>query len=253
MVFAGFLLLGSVSPGFAQTSQAALENLAERISEKRAKLEQLSNQIEQEKQQYNEELRSLQTQIGDVKVQINRQQTRLSEIRADIAEVRREMQASRTSVEEVRPLVARTLTRLKTYIKNGLPFQVSERISEVETLERLLQEGNLETRTILTRVWNMIESEFRMTTESGIYRQTIRLNGEEQLAEVARLGTVFLYFKTFDDRYGYAVPANGGTEWTYRLAEDRAERERIVTLFDSLRKNLRQGFYTIPNPYADQG
>jgi uncharacterized phage infection (PIP) family protein YhgE len=245
----------AASPAFAQSTDAesstALQQLAERIAEKRAKVERLSNQIEQEKNQYNEELRSLQAQIGDVEVQINRQQTRLAEIRSDIQEVRQEMQASQTSLEDIKPLVARTLEGLKSYIRNGLPFQVSERISEVETLERLLNEGNLDTQTILTRVWNMIESEFRMTTESGIFRQTITVDGEEQLAEVARLGTVLLYFKTFDDRYGYAVPADGGDGWSYRLAHNRTERQQIVTLFDSLRKNLRQGFFTVPNPYAE--
>jgi hypothetical protein len=125
---------------------------------------------------------------------------------------------------------------------------VPERISEVETLERLLREGNLETQTVLTRVWNMVEAEYRLTSESGIYRQTIEVGGEEQLSEVARLGTVLLYFRTFDDRYGYAVPTPDG--WRYQLARNRQERQKLQTLFDSLRRNLREGFFDVPNPYS---
>ena len=233
---------------FPQETQDALTNLARRIAEKRAQVESLSDEVQLTKTEYNEELRSLETQIADVEIQINREELRLRQIAQDLQEARRSIERTRTSGEDLEPIVAQTLVRLKSYIRNGLPFQIEERVAEVETLERLLSEGNMAAETILTRLWNMIESEFRLTSESGIYRQTVEIQGEAQLAEVARLGTVLLYFKTFDDRFGYAVPS--GSDWSYTLVTDRERSQQIEKLFDSLRRNLREGFYTIPNPYA---
>jgi hypothetical protein len=234
---------------FAQTGQEALANLAQQIAEKRSRVEELSSQVDGEKSRFNEELRSLETQIADVEVQISREERRLAQIEQDIEETRQDMQRSQTSIEDIEPMVVGILANMKTYIREGLPFQVPERVAEVDTLERLLSEGNLETQTVLTRVWNMVEGEYRLASESGIYRQTIEVEGEEQLAEVARLGTVLLYFKTFDNRFGYAVPDGAG--WRYEVAANREERQKIQTLFDSLRRNLREGFFDVPNPYSE--
>lgn len=236
---------------FPQESQEALTNLARRISEKRAQVESLSDEVQLSKTEYNEELRSLETQIADVETQINREELRLRQVERDLQEARRQMERARTSGDEIAPLVAQFLVQLQRYIRSGLPFLVDERLSEVEELERILMEGTVGAETVLTRTWNLLESEFRLTSESGIYRQTISVDGESQLAEVARLGTVLLFFQTFDDRYGYAVPS--GNDWTYRMAESREESQQISNLFDSLRRNLREGYYTIPNPYAQEG
>lgn len=233
---------------FAQTTQEVLVNLAEQIAERRARVESLQDEIQQTREEYNEEVRSLATQIADVEVQINREELRLAQIQQDIQRARQAIAAAQESVAEVEPLVRTTLEQLRTYIRTALPFQVEDRLAEVDTLERLLDDGNLDAQTILTRLWNTVESEFRLTEESGLFRQTIQVAGDQQLAEVARLGMVMLFFRTFDDRFGYAVPDSAG-EWRYVVARSREESDQIEELFESLRRNLREGFFTLPNPY----
>ena len=233
---------------FAQTSQDALANLARRIAEKRSQVESLSNELELTKTDYNEQLRSLATQKADVETQIKREQLRLQQIEQDLEEYQASIQQNEAVLDDLEPLLAQVLERTRSYIENGLPFQVSDRLSELDTLERLLQEGSLEADALLARVWNTVESEFRLTTESGIYRQTIELAGEPQLAEVARLGMALMYFRTLDNQYGYAVQRDG--EWEYRAAQGRDETQQIAELFDSLRRNLREGFFELPNPLS---
>jgi hypothetical protein len=151
-------------------------------------------------------------------------------------------------LKNITPLAGRILLQLKDYINESLPFQVPQRLSEVETLSRLLDEGHLDTGNILARIWNLIESEFRLTTESGLYRQVIEINGESMLSEVARLGMVLLYYKTFNGKYGYAVQIED--EWRYIQARSVDEERHIDYLFNSLRKNLWEGYFTLPNPYS---
>jgi archaellum component FlaC len=233
---------------YAQTSDEALSNLAERIAEKRSQVESLSAELELAKTEYNEQLRSLATQQADVEAQIKREELRLDQIEQDLEEYKARIEQTRSALEDIEPMIARVLVQLETYIRNALPFKVPERLEEVETLKRLLDEGSLETGKLLARIWNMVESEFRMTTESGLYKQSIEIDGSSQLAEVARLGMVFMYIRTLDERYGYVVPAGNG--WEYKVTEDREEQQQIAELFDSLRKNLREGFFDIPNPTA---
>lgn len=242
------VLLLATAPAFSQTTQEALANLAEQIAERRARVEALSDQVQQTRDEYNERVRSLATQIADVEVQINREQLRLAQIDQDLESARESIAEARGSVADVEPLVATTLVQLRNYINDALPFQKEDRLQEVDNLTTLLQDGSLEPQTIVTRVWNTVEAEFRLTQESGLFRQTIMVNGERQLAEVARLGMVMLYFRTFDDRYGYAR-RNGEGGWEYTVARTRDERDHIETLFDSLRRNLREGFFALPNPY----
>ncbi len=232
---------------FSQTD--VLTTLAGRIAEKRSRVEALSNEVELAKTQYNEQLRSLASQIADVEIQINREKLRLEQIDQDITRARSVIETARDSVAEIDPLIASVIARYRDYVETHLPFQTPERLQEIETLERLFTDGSIDAAMALSRLWNTLESEFRLATENGLYRQTIEVSGEYQLAEVVRLGMVLLYFKTFDDRFGYAVPGTDGA-WFYTLASSRQEQEMIGELFDSMRRNLREGSFLLPNPLA---
>jgi DNA repair exonuclease SbcCD ATPase subunit len=236
---------------FAQNTQEVLLNLSEQIAARRARVEALQEEVQQTRRQYEEEVRSVAAQIADVEVQINREELRLAQIQQDIDQARQSIAAAEDSVADVEPLVLTTLEELRTYIQSALPFQVEDRMEEVDQLERLLDQDTLDAQTILSRLWNTLESEYRLTEESGLFRQTIVVGGEPQLAEVARLGMVMLYFKTFDDRFGYAVP-DGNANWSYVAAATREESDQIEALFEALRRNLREGFFTLPNPYEGQ-
>lgn len=231
----------------SQTAQEVLAEFATRIADKRGQVETLSDEVELTKSQYNEQIRSLATQIADVEIQINREEIRLAQIEQDLARARLAIAASDEQVADIQPIIFAVMDEMRAYVEEALPFQVDERLSELDTLERIMNDGSLEAQTVLTRLWNALEAEFRLASESGIYRQTVTISGEEQLAEVARLGMVLMYVRTFDDRFGYAY--REGDAWAYQIAPTRDEQEQIAELFDSLRRNLREGFFDLPNPY----
>ena len=243
-------LIGFFTNAFGQDADNMLRDLAQQVAEKRSEVESLSNELELMKTDYNERMRSIAAQRADIETQINREELRLAKIQRDLEEYRATIDSSRTSIEGIEPLVSEVLGKMRDYIESALPFQVPGRLGEIETLERLLVDGSLEADKILARTWNFLDSEFRLTRESGIYHQTIFLDGQLQLAEVARLGMVFLYFKTLSDKYGFVVHSPDG--WRYTRSRSREEDRQIAFLFDSLRKNLREGFFTIPNPEGDR-
>lgn len=234
---------------FPQTTQEVLSNLAQQIVERRARVETLSDEVAQTREAYAEQVRSLAAQIADVEVQTNRERLQLLQLDQDLERARAEIAAAEGSVTDVEPIVRTALAAYRTYVREALPFQTEDRLAEIDNLEQILDDGNVEPRTVLTRLWNTVQSEFRLAGESGLFRQTIEVEGESQLAEVARLGMVLMYFRTFDDRYGYVVPVGGG-RWEYLVATNREEARQISELFEGLRRNLREGFFDLPNPYG---
>lgn len=239
-----------ILPSYSQTTEEVLSNLARQIAERRARVEMLSEQVARTREQYDERLRSLTAQIANTEIQIHRENLRLDQIYQDISAVRLKVETARGSTADVEPVVREALEEYRRYIRRALPFQVDDRLAETDKLEAILDDGNLDPQTVLTRLWNTLQGEFRMAGESGLFRQTVTIAGEEQLAEVARLGMAMMYYKTFDGTYGYAAP--DGTGWTYVPAINRDEEKEIEALFEALRRNLREGFFTLPNPYGEE-
>ena len=242
------LMLGVLGAGTlaAQDSQDALSVLAAKISEKRGRVETLSNDLDLLKADYNEDLRSQAAQRADVETQIKREELRIAQMKRDLEEYRSRMTGQKADLRGALPMTLKILDTLETRIKAGIPFQADSRIREVKTLRDLLAEGRLDSGSVLARVWNLLESEYRLTSESGLYRQRILLEGQEQLVEVARLGMVLLYFKTFDARYGVAVPGTLG--WDFLLLKDTEDQKRVADLYEALRKNIKEGYFPLPNP-----
>ena len=248
LLLAAFLFSGASI--YAEDSQDALSNLAAQIAEKRAEVESLSSRLSLVKTDYNEQLRSLATQQTDIETQIKREELRLEQVRRDISEYEARLRDNRASMQQIRPVLIKALGGLSEYTAKGLPFQVDERLLEIDRLEKLTEDSRTDPGMLLARIWNLIESEFRLTSESGIYRQTIIVEGESQLVEVARLGMALMYFRTFDGRYGAAVPESGG--WRYVYINGREEVNQVDELFTAIRKNLREGYFELPNPLSIQ-
>lgn len=242
----GILVFGGLVPAGAQSSQDALSTLAKTISEKRGRVETLSSELDLLKADYNETLRSLASQRADLETQIKREELRLAQLGRDLEEVQIRTKSRNADLSILLPVAEKSLEVLEDRMKTGIPFQVDQRLSEIRTLRELMEEGRLDAGSLLARVWNEIESEYRLTAESGLYRQRIVLGGQEQMVEVIRLGMVLMYFRTFDERFGMAV--RGASGWEYKLLDSRDDQKLVSELYEALRKNLKEGYFLLPNP-----
>jgi hypothetical protein len=60
-----------------------------------------------------------------------------------------------------------------------------------------------------------------------------------------------LLFRTDDGRVGAARRTASG--WTFEVAAAEADQQRIAALFDSLGKQIRQGYFELPAALAVSG
>ena len=221
-------------------------NLAKRLSVLRSEVEQLSNEVAQKTEEMNSQLRSLGRQKGDLQLDLKRAQTRVQKLSVAVNQRKQEIRAEKAKGDRLVPLFKKSLEEVRAQVQGTLPFKTTERLAAVDKISEQYKAGLLTPARALMRLWSFLEDEFRLTRESGLYRQTVTVDGEEQLVDVARIGMVMMYFKSADSlRVGRAVNVDG--KWSFELITTPKEKEQVFQLFDSFKKQIRSGFFQLPN------
>lgn len=225
--------------------------LAERLAELRADVDRLSDEVEDQKDDLDSQLRSTRDQKADLEAQIKREETRRAQLDESLEEAKERVEQQTEGNETLVPAVEAAIERTRAPVKAGLPFKRSERLGELDDLEEQLDEGVLSPQKATSRLWQFVEDELRLARESGVHRQRVEIDGEEVLADVARLGMIALYYQTQQGEVGAARYRDG--EWRWERFKSKEDRERIAALFESFEKNVRVGFFTIPNALPGRG
>lgn len=241
------LVMGGLSVSLPAGADS-MENLAKTLMSMRGEVEELQSQLDMEKQSHKTRMDALSSQMSDLSVENQRQTVAIEKLQQALAKYERATAEAKSGEESLLPVVLTAVDDLKQSIQGGLPFKIEERLSELSNLRSQLETRVLDPKKAANRIWAFIEDEIRLTRENGVYSQTIDLGGEKRLVEVAKLGTVFLYFQSSDNRFGQAVKQSG--EWRFAELKDPKEKERISVLFDSLKKQIRQGYFELPNPWG---
>ncbi|MCK5690822.1 DUF3450 family protein, partial [Myxococcota bacterium] len=137
-------------------------------------------------------------------------------------------------------------SELKRYIQNGIPFKINERLQAVTQIEESIKKKDTSLPGGMARLWQIAEDEIRLSREVALHRQSIQLRGEYLLAEVVRVGMTLLYFKTNQGEYGMALQS--GNTWSYEVLGRAEDQNALTTLFASLKKQIRKGYFSLPMP-----
>lgn len=234
------LLFALALPVQAQDS----DELATHLIALRGEVEQLNGELELLRQEQRTMLAGLASQRAELEASLDRQQLATRELEQQLADAREAAEAAGVAGDALRPVLDAALSRLETYVDAGLPFKREERLGEVAELRALIANGSLPPQRAVNRLWALYEDEFRLTRDNSLHSQPVPLDGEQVLADVAKLGTVALYFRTTDGRLGQAVRLPGG--WQFQTFEDAADRALVQTVFAALDRQIRQGFFRLP-------
>jgi len=231
-------------PAAGLTAEEDLSTLAERLINLRGEVESLHDEIEAEQQDSRNRLSSLSQRRAELEAQIQRQELEQKKLRRTIDELREKAQEVNEEAASLTPIAKDASKRLQARVSSALPFTIDERLAEVREVEKKLEKGEISAPRALNQLWSFVEDELRLARENGLFRQTITVDGSEQLADVIRVGMTMLFFRTGDGRYGYAE--RSGSEWTYRVIEGEPA-EKLSSAFDDFEKQVRTGFFQLPN------
>lgn len=236
------LLLILAIPASAQDS---LDNLASELVRLRGDVESLNAELNSLTEQHRAEMNALAAQRGDLEATRRREDLRIRQLEQDLADNRERAEQAGIAGESLIPVAEQVIADLETSISTGLPFKTEERLSALNDIRSQLETGALAPPRIINRLWSFYEDELRLTRENGLYSQIIPLGGDRVLADIAKLGTVAMYFQTRDGRMGQAV--RQGPDWRYEVIESGNGRNQIATLFESMKKQIRVGYFVLPN------
>jgi len=230
---------------YAQTSAGQLDTLAQRLIEARAEVEEMQSDLDIKREEHKGKMAYLSAQITEFEANQEREELRIAQLEQGLDKLRVEAQSAGADANSLQPVVLRIIAQLRSVIEQSIPFKQQERLAGLDEIVSQLEAGVSPPQRAINRIWAFVEDELRISRENAIYSQTIELNGQSVLADVAKLGSVALYFRTRDNRYGIANP--GSDNWAWQLVDDTLEQELIENLFDALRKQIRQGFFELPN------
>ncbi len=218
--------------------------LAERLIALRAEVEELNQELDLVKQEHRAEMSALSAQKSELAAQKNRLDTNIAQLEQKLNENKALAAKAGVDNEALNPVVLKAISDLRQHIAQGIPFKKDARISELDEIERQMNAGQLPANRAANRLWAFYEDELRLTRENGIYQQTIELDGERVLADVAKLGTIAMFYRTDDERYGAVERTGSG--WAYRAVSEADQVAAIQGLFDALQKQIRQGYFELP-------
>ncbi|AKS42233.1 DUF3450 family protein [Wenzhouxiangella marina] len=227
------------------SAQDSLDNLAAELVRMRGEVEQLNAELTSLSEQHRAEMNALAAQKGDLEATRRREDLRIRQLEQDLADNRERAAQAGLAGEALVPIAEDIISSLQAAIEQGLPFKTDDRLNALAEIQAQLESGAQAPPRIINRLWSFYEDELRLTRENGLYSQVIPLGGERVLADVAKLGTVAMYFQTRDGRMGQVARAGEG--WTFVELESGEDRNQIETLFDSLKKQIRSGYFTLPN------
>lgn len=240
VLWAGRGLVAAPSP-----TPRSTRSLAAALARLRTEVETLSGQIQTQRTDMKAELQSVARQKADLELQVKREQLRLAELRKKVNDHKKRVAAIAKAHQALRPVVHQAAKALAVRIAETLPFKRTERQEAVAKVVQKMDAKLISPLDALGRLWARVEDELRLVRESGLYQQVIRLDGKERLVEVARIGTVMMFYRTKDGRYG--LIRRSGKDWTQVKITGRKGKEQVARLFDAFKKQLRTGLFWLPN------
>jgi len=226
------------------SAQQAADELAQGLIRLRGEVEQLNAELQLLREEQRLALGGLNQQKAELTNSAERQSLVAREAREKLAAKQAEIEAMGASGDSLRPALLSAIEALKAYIRGGLPFKVDERIGELDSFRALLENGSVPAQRGVNRLWALFEDEFRLSRDNSLHTQTIGIGNERVLADVAKLGSMALYFRTRDGRLGQAQRQGEG--WAFVELTEASQQAQVRALFDALGKQIRQGWFELP-------
>ncbi|MBU0483148.1 MAG: DUF3450 domain-containing protein [Proteobacteria bacterium] len=246
-LFFGLLILLPSGPARAGTDDEMISS----IMALRSSIETLYSRVDVNRENYKAEMKSLSLQIADAEAQINRKNTAIKLAEVELGKVKNIIAEASSKSMDLAPLLDEVFSLQITTIEGGIPFKIAERRAALDEIRSDLREKLITPERALALLWASFEDNVRLTREIGLFKQKIEINGTEMLADVAKIGTVMLFFSTPDKLVGHVVQDKHG--YTYQVINHKQQQEEIAMLFDALNKQIRTGYFTLPNGLVLQG
>lgn len=240
----GFLLLVSTAVS-AQEPLKSLKNISSELVSIRQDIDALHTEITFEKESFRDQMRSYANQKSDLDVKISRAELNNKELERELNKLAEANRLKSQAQDQVAPVVRQAIAVLQDELRDSLPFKLKERQQALDEIRSRLDTSIISPNKAANQLWAFVEDELMIGRSSGIYTDTLIVDGQEKLVKVLRIGKIAMFYQTNDGGYGAIRKADG--QWSQTAVTSADAITQLDHLFDSFNKNLRNGEFTIPN------
>ena len=229
----------------ADTDLQSLENIAQELVDIRQQISHLHDNINFKKDKFHDQIRSYANQKNDLVVKISRADLNIKDLQRELNKLTELNDKKFQSYDEIEPVLKSAIKSLRASIEVSIPFKLKERLQALDDIRHRLETNIISPNKAANHLWAFVEDELVLGRSSGIYNESIRINGENKLVKVLRLGKIAMFYKTPNE--GYGVLRNSQGNWKQSVVESGENTRQLDNLFDSFAKNIRNGLFTVPN------
>ncbi|MEA3513631.1 MAG: DUF3450 family protein [Campylobacterota bacterium] len=222
-----------------------IKSISSELVKVREDIESLHSKISFEKLSYRDNLRAYSNQKSDLDTKISRSELRIKELQRDLDKITQENKEKSSSQKKLTPILKNSIKDIRETVKNSLPFKLENRLQSLKDIEHRLDTNIITPNKAVNQLWAFVEDEMMLGKSSGIYNDTIEINGNKQLVKVLKIGKIALFFKTTDEKYGMISKQNG--KWEQQSINKEEDIANLAHLYDSFSKQIRTGKFTIKN------
>lgn len=244
-ILLGLALSFSAANSLAGSEVQSLENISQELVNIRQQIETLHNQISYAKAAYKDQMRSYSNQKSDLDVRISRADLNIKDLQRELKKLTDSGREKSRSKNDITPVLKQAIVALRNSISTSLPFKLDQRLSALNEIGARLDANLISPNKAANQLWAFVEDELMLGKSSGIYNDTLYIDGQDKLVKVLRIGKIAMFYKTHDGHFG--VIQKQGEHWQQRPVDTSDNVALLDKLFDSFSKNIRNGQFTTPN------
>ncbi|MBU0551435.1 DUF3450 domain-containing protein [Myxococcota bacterium] len=223
-----------------------LPTMARALADLRVEIDELDAQLRVEKTQINAALRGLEARVAELEMRLDAERVRRARLQAQIDRHQAEADAQTQTRAAASEAILRGLDAAQALVEEGLPFRRAARLKALDGLRARLKEGRVDPHALGVELWRFMEDERRLRREVEMSEIPIQIEPDAapRLLRVVRLGMVTLYTRLDEARFGQLRREGAG--WRHVEIEPPQQRQQLASLFQSLRRQVREGAWRLP-------
>ena len=174
--FLTILVVLTAVGSLATAQENQFKQRAQKLADLRGEIGRLESRIQTERETGLNEVQSLISQTEELELLIQKEKIRLKTLERMITENETQTALRNRRLRAETPVLA-AIQLIRETVLAGLPFRLEERLCELDHLQASLTGNTADALTIASRLWQFVEDELKLSSETGQYRQVIEIEG----------------------------------------------------------------------------
>jgi len=221
-----------------------IKNVSKELVKVRQEIEELHATLSYKKAEFSDQMRSYSNQRSDLDIKISRNELKVKELQRDLLKLQDENKEKSSTQKDIVPILKKAIKELKLTIKDSIPFKKEDRLNALNDIENRLDANIITPNKVANQLWAFVEDEMMLGKTSGLYNDTVKIDGTKKLVKVLKIGKIALFYK---DGQNYGMIKKRNNSWVNEKISTKEDIANTAVLFDAFSKQIRTGKFTVKN------